>query len=57
MENKYLNFSRESLEFKLDQAQEELKSLEIDLFILKPRVGELTKEIFELREAIKAKED
>lgn len=57
MENKYLNLSRESLEFKLDQAQEELKSLEIDLFILNPRVGELTKEIFELREAIKAKED
>ena len=57
MENKYLNFSRESLEFKLEQAQEELKSLEIDLFILNPRVGELTKEIFELREAIKAKED
>lgn len=57
MENKFLTFSLDTLNFKLEEAEKELHDLQMDLFTLNPRVGELTKEIAEIREAIKTKED
>lgn len=57
MANEYLNFSLDTLNFKLKEAEDELHNLSMDLFTLNPRVGELTKEIADIREAIKSKED
>lgn len=52
-----MDFTLDDLKFELNKAEEELKSISVDTFVLNPKIFELTKSIKEIKTAIDAKEE
>lgn len=50
-------FSLNDLNFELNKAEEELKSIPIETFTFNPRIIELSEQISEIKKAIQAKEE
>jgi hypothetical protein len=53
----FMDFTLDDLKFELNKAEEELKSISVDTFVLNPKIFELTKSIKEIKTAIDAKEE
>lgn len=53
----FMDFTLDDLKFELNKAEEELKAIPIDTFVLNPKIFELTESIKEIKTAIDAKEE
>lgn len=53
----FMNFTLDDLKFELNKAEEELKAIPVDTFVLNPKIFELTESIKEIKAAIDAKEE
>lgn len=53
----FMDFTLDDLKFELNKAEEELKSIPVDTFVLNPKIFELTESIKEIKTAIDAKEE
>lgn len=53
----FMDFTLDDLKFELNKAEEELKTIPVDTFVLNPKIFELTESIKEIKTAIDAKEE
>lgn len=53
----FMDFTLDDLKFELNKAEEELKAIPVDTFVLNPKIFELTESIKEIKTAINAKEE
>lgn len=53
----FMNFTLDDLKFELNKAEEELKAIPVDTFVLNPKISELTESIKEIKAAIDTKEE
>lgn len=53
----FMDFTLDDLKFELNKAEEELKAIPVDTFVLNPKIFELTESIKEIKTAIDAKEE